>query len=74
MDKLKEVVSFWLREAGEAGACTVPPMGDQREHQPPGLLAAAGFSTESPEAWETSELGKPGESVTLDSGTFSEHY
>ena len=74
MDKLREVVSFLLREAGEAGACTVPPMGDQREHQPPGLLAAAGFSTESPEAWETSELGEPGESVTLDSGTFSEHY
>ena len=74
MDKLREVVSFWLSEAGEAGACTVPPMGDQREHQCPGLLAAAGFSTESPVARETSELGKPGQSVTLDSGTFSEHY
>lgn len=52
MHKLREAVSFWLREAREAGVSTVPPMGDQREHQPPGLLAAAGFSTVSPVAWK----------------------
>lgn len=34
MHKLREAVSFWLREAREAGVSTVPPMGDQREHQP----------------------------------------
>ena len=52
MPKLREAVSFWLSEAREAGDSTVPPMGDQREHQPPGLLAAAGFSTVSPVAWK----------------------
>ena len=31
MHKLREAVSFWLREAREAGVSTVPPMGDQRE-------------------------------------------
>lgn len=52
MDKLREAVSFWLREAREVGVSTVPPMGDQREHQTPGLLAAAGFRTSSPVAWK----------------------
>ena len=74
MDKLREAVPLWLREAREASACPVPSVGDQHGDQPPWFVWAAQFSTASPMSRETSELGKPGQSVTPVSGISSEHY
>lgn len=61
MDKLREAASSgwgsWRKRVPAHAS-----HGDRGVNNP-GLLAAAGFSTASPVAWETSELGKPGQSV-----------